>query len=75
MHMHALASFPGSLAHSRGGRGTKRESLVHIVCACTNFIQIGVILHKLYSSRQNPYSFSVYYLMTPRMSVLSSCED
>ena len=35
-----MASSPGSLTHSRGGRGTKRESLVHalimsvITCVC-----------------------------------------
>ena len=33
-----LASYPGSLAHSRGGRGAKRESLVHIACACANYL-------------------------------------
>ena len=27
-----------SLAHSRGGRGAKGESLVHIVCACANYL-------------------------------------
>ena len=44
-----LALSPGSLALSHwncGGRDTKRESFVHIVCACANFTQIGVI-HKL----------------------------
>ena len=33
-----VASSPGSLAHSRGGRGARRESLVHIVCACANYL-------------------------------------
>ena len=34
----SIASSPGSLAHSRGGRGAKGESLVHIVCACANYL-------------------------------------
>ena len=37
-------SLTPSLSHSNCGEGCEeRESLVHIVCACANFTQIGVI--------------------------------
>ena len=44
VHVVNLASSAGSLAYSRGGRGAKRESLVHIVCACANYLGYHVCM-------------------------------